>query len=618
MRLFVFLCLCASLGAQLTTNSTTPDNSTNSTQVCNCPATHLSVCGADGKTYASACLAAYANVTVAQHHECVDCTRHSTYNYTPVCGHDGITYKNIHQLICLHQQELNHFGSCPAQTDCTCSLYSHYVCGVDGKLYTNNCFARCANVATEDLFHCITIHVVSPVSWGLGEALPILINDTHTANTTNTTTNTGANGYYYDNATGAQVYWWNSTYTINGTLPIGGNISGWFFDLTSNHWVFVYNGQITNSTQYVNSSSPYGWHWDNHTHTWTFSGYSNLDQYPSYPIGWYFDSIKGHWINVDATNNPTNGWWYNSTNGMWYFQGSESTSNSTMHFNGWWYNSTTGTWSYNDTNVQNNPPSEGWTWNNSTGQWVYNGTDNSTYNNSQTYNTTDGYYYFDPASGQWLFYSFTDNQNATETNSTNNDSTNGTADNQTNPESPNPVTDGYYSWNGPNMTWIYSTSNSDNNSSLWLTSANATGWYFDNESQNWVFWDTEKATQGSMWWSSYYYYDSTGNSTDPSTPVIVVNNTGDSTVIIDNSTAPDVAVDNSTDSTVPATDEVTPVDPVEPVNNGEVVVTDPTVTETPTDTTVDTPVDNNDPVVINNESTENNQTVEPTEPAVTA
>ena len=103
-----------------------------------CPAIWAPVCGADGVTWDSDCVAEAHGVTEFSDRECEEsCTK----EYVPVCGADGVTYGNK----CLAENAGNAQwtdGAC--EEPCTKELVP--VCGADGQTYNNACLAENAGV----------------------------------------------------------------------------------------------------------------------------------------------------------------------------------------------------------------------------------------------------------------------------------------------------------------------------------------------------------------------------------------------------------------------------------------------------------------------------------------
>lgn len=105
------------------------------TEPCNCPAGVAPVCGADGKMYASICLAECAGVEV------VPCT-----NPTEICNNnvdddnDGLV--DCEDPDCSGAEIcMDNMNPCDA-----CPTVISPVCGADGKMYNNACLAACAEV----------------------------------------------------------------------------------------------------------------------------------------------------------------------------------------------------------------------------------------------------------------------------------------------------------------------------------------------------------------------------------------------------------------------------------------------------------------------------------------
>ena len=103
------------------------------------------VCGEDGTTYTSGCLAKYFGVKVDCYGGCPCGSCVCQEVYQPVCGEDGKTYANRCNAECANM-EVVHEGTCEG---CICIAIYNPVCGKDGKTYSNSCEAGCVNMEVE-------------------------------------------------------------------------------------------------------------------------------------------------------------------------------------------------------------------------------------------------------------------------------------------------------------------------------------------------------------------------------------------------------------------------------------------------------------------------------------
>jgi len=119
-----------------------------------CPYNIDYVCGCNGKTYDNSCAAASAGVNVAKNGKCGDNTRGDKciLGRNGDCG-AGEYCKTLYTGDCmLRIAEIE--GRCETKSE-VCTMDINYVCGCNGKTYSNSCAAASAgvNVAMDDACH---------------------------------------------------------------------------------------------------------------------------------------------------------------------------------------------------------------------------------------------------------------------------------------------------------------------------------------------------------------------------------------------------------------------------------------------------------------------------------
>ncbi|NWI56035.1 IOVO protein, partial [Calyptomena viridis] len=138
-------------------------------QTFSCSRNYSPVCGTNGRTYpneCSLCRDFLTNRALDKKHDgrCVkiDCTgflnpsnvnsfsNHCTMNYSPICGTNGITYRNkchfCNAVATGLEVDLQKYGQCSESIDCSqqkglsaCTSEYSPICGSDGRTYGNKC-----------------------------------------------------------------------------------------------------------------------------------------------------------------------------------------------------------------------------------------------------------------------------------------------------------------------------------------------------------------------------------------------------------------------------------------------------------------------------------------------
>ena len=158
-----------------------------------CSLDNSPVCGSDGQTYTNACIADYAGVTVDYEGECilVDCQQDCPCDYTPVCANNDLTYINYCDLKCIKGLTIQANGECPGNSACQCNRGGVRVCGINHKIYENECFANCDGMTVQPFQNCLKkdCHKCSEGSHG-NEQHCCGVHDPVNGNSTITTSNT--------------------------------------------------------------------------------------------------------------------------------------------------------------------------------------------------------------------------------------------------------------------------------------------------------------------------------------------------------------------------------------------------------------------------------------------
>jgi Kazal-type serine protease inhibitor-like protein len=113
------------------------------------------VCGCDGKTYASACVASRSGVSVAKPGECAGDSS-SGIAEGKLCGTRGVPGDCAAGLYCAYRSQC---GATDSGGTCTkkpqvCTREYQAVCGCDNRTYSNKCEAAHAGVSIAKLGTC--------------------------------------------------------------------------------------------------------------------------------------------------------------------------------------------------------------------------------------------------------------------------------------------------------------------------------------------------------------------------------------------------------------------------------------------------------------------------------
>jgi hypothetical protein len=119
-----------------------------------CTTIYAPVCGCDGKTYSSACVAARSGVSVAKEGPCET----ATIPEGGTCGTRGTPGQCAEALYCDYAKQCgadDSGGTCKPKPEICPDIFAE-VCGCDGNTYPNACYAARAGVSTASTGACGT------------------------------------------------------------------------------------------------------------------------------------------------------------------------------------------------------------------------------------------------------------------------------------------------------------------------------------------------------------------------------------------------------------------------------------------------------------------------------
>jgi len=121
-----------------------------------CPHLVDEVCGCNNQTYANACLAARAGVSVAMKGACVVTKAPGTIAEGKPCGTRGVPGDCSDNLYCAYQVSCGASdagGTCRKKPSICTKIYAP-ICGCDGKTYASACTAATAGISVASKGQC--------------------------------------------------------------------------------------------------------------------------------------------------------------------------------------------------------------------------------------------------------------------------------------------------------------------------------------------------------------------------------------------------------------------------------------------------------------------------------